>query len=374
MDDESRVDEKLRETRARRSVRVETEALIAAVLAALVGLGIGLLIFRGRYSPIWQDFGSGWSVGLDASVTVGVVGLLVSGVSYWRSMRLPPQAWRRRLPWWKQLIDGAAVATVHAALATLVTGTVFFVLQHAFRRLSIGTYVATFAVAVSAGLAAYLLYLSVTRLTSVTLWERLIAFQIGGVLLAMATSSDPIWWRYHFSHLGAVGGWPSLIFNATMVITGVLVVTFALYIDRDVRVLRRRVGIGFRWSGPAISALVVALGMSLAGIGLVQVNVSLVLHNFVAGSTALIFAVLLIVSSAALWGMPWSFHITTFVILAVLAADVWLRFQVNYFNLTSFELVAFVILFGWIAILVRFIAALLGSGPSAGTESPPTEV
>ena len=370
MDEGTPVDEKLRETRVRRSVRVETEALLAALVAALVGSGLGLLLFRGSYSPIWQDFGSGWSVGLDASITVGVVGFVVSAVSYGRSLRLPAQAWRRRLQWWKLIVDGAAIATVHAALATLATGTIFFVLQHAFRRLAIGTYVATFALAVSTGLAAYLLYLSVTRLTSVTLWERLLLFMIGGVLLAMATSSDPIWWRYHFSHLGAVGGWPSLIFNATMVITGVLVVTFALYIDRDVRLLRRRTGIGFRWSGPVISALVVALGVSLAGIGLVQVNVSLVLHNLVAGSTALIFAVLLFVSSAALWGMPWSFHVTTLAILAILAADVWLRFQVNYFNLTSFELVAFVILFGWIAILVRFIAALLGAG-TAGPDTTP---
>jgi hypothetical protein len=74
--------------------------------------------------------------------------------------------------------------------------------------------------------------------------------------------------------------------------------------------------------------------------------------------------VLLIAAPLILRGLPWQFFLVTFVFLLALVGAALLHFQVNYFNLTAFELVAFVILFGWIAVFVRFLAAVLRSRPT----------
>ena len=50
-----------------------------------------------------------------------------------------------------------------------------------------------------------------------------------GTLTAMATSSDPTWWEYHFSQLGTFGDRSSSLFNLTLIIAGFFVTTFAVW-------------------------------------------------------------------------------------------------------------------------------------------------
>jgi hypothetical protein len=108
-----------------------------------------------------------------------------------------------------------------------------------------------------------------------------------------------------------------------------------------------------------VSTLFVIMGVTLAGIGLVPLNVSIVAHNVFSGGTTLVFGVLLIAAPVLMRGLPWQFFLVTFVFLLALVGAALLHFGINYFNLTAFELVAFVILFGWIAVFVRFLAAVL---------------
>lgn len=354
---------------ARRSIRIETEALVAAVVAGVLGAAVAVVVFWGRYTLVWAGWAISWSVGTAAMAAVIVFGLATCVVSYRRSRRLPEQAWRRRLPRWKTAVDTVTVSLMHTALAVMITGVAFSVAQHAFWRLTVGQYVGGAMVMGAVSVASYSLYLEVAQLTTMRLAHRMLMFMGGGVLLSMTTSPDPLWWQRQFSYLGTFGDQPSLIFNGTLIVAGALVTTFAMYVSRDLRMLRRRHVVQYRWSAPTYTVLFIVLGALLAGIGLVPENLNTSAHNSIAAATSCTFGVMLLLTPVALRGMPWSFILLTCGCLALLASDVWLYINESYFNLTAFEAVAFAILFGWISILVRFMAAMLGGGVSEEYEA-----
>lgn len=338
-------------------LRTETEAAIGGLAAGLLAAIFGAVAFVGKLTPIW----GGWSVGAAAMSAVAVACLAASITGYWRSRTQPGQRWRLTLPSWKFVVDTAAVAVVHVAIAAIVAFAAFSILQDGFRDLLVDGYAALVAVAVSTGLATYAVYLSVSKLTTVTMSQLLVVFMTLGTFASMAISTDPHWWRYHFSHLGTFGDRGSGLFNLTLVVAGVLVTTFALYVDRDLRLLHERGRIRYRWSASVVSSLFVVMGITLAGIGIVPINVSILVHNIFSGGTSIVFGVMLIAAPILLRGMPWQFFLVTVGFLAALVGAALLHFQVNYFNLTAFELVAYIILFGWIAMFVRFLAAVLRS-------------
>ena len=338
-------------------VRTETEAAIGALAAGLLAALFAAIAFVGKLTPIW----GGWSVGAAAMCSVGVAALIASVVGYWRSRNQPGQRWRLTLPSWKFVVDTAAVAVVHVAIAAIVTFGAFSILQEGFRDLLVDAYAAIAGVAVGTGLATYAVYLSVSKLTTVTMSQLLVVFMTLGTFASMAISTDPHWWRYHFSHLGTFGDRGSSLFNVTLIVAGVLVTTFALYMDRDLRLLHERGRIAYRWSARAESALFVTLGVMLAGIGTIPINLSVVVHNVFSLGTSIVFGVMLLTAPFILRGMPWQFFLVTLGFFAALGGAAVLHFQVKYFNLTAFELVAYIILFGWIAVFVRFLAAVLRS-------------
>lgn len=348
---------------ARRSINVEVEALLAGLAAGLLGGGFAAVVFGGKSAPIWSDWEWGhWSIGMAAVIAVAVLGTVSAAIGHWRSRRLEGQEWRLELPSWKFTLDAIVVAVVHTALAALATAILLFVVQLAFRRLTIDPVSASIGSAIVTGLASYILYLAVSRLTTVKLSQRMFIFVGAGLLSAMATSTDPIWWRYQISVLGAFGNRPSISFNAVLIVAGVLVTTFALYVDRDIRNLHDARLIRYRWAAPIVAALFIAMGIALAGIGIVPVNVSVFVHNIFAISLSGLFGILLLVSPIVLRGMPWAFLITTVGFLLVLALATWLFYGVGYLPLTNYELIAFGVLFGWISMFVRFLAVLLDVG------------
>lgn len=215
--------------------------------------------------------------------------------------------------------------------------------------------------AVGTGLATYAVYLSVSKLTTVTMSQLLVVFMTLGTFASMSISTDPHWWRYHFSHLGTFGDRGSSLFNVTLIVAGVLVTTFALYVDRDLRLLHERGVIRSRRSASAVSTLFVLLGIALAGIGIIPINLSVVVHNVFSAGASIVFAAMLLSAPVVLRGMPWQFFLVTGGFLLALIGAGLLHFVLNYFNLTAFELVAYIILFGWIAVFVRFLAAVLRS-------------
>jgi hypothetical membrane protein len=333
------------------TVRGESEAIVFAVsaggLGALYGLLIGLLA---EGLPMSGDV----SFGTFAAAGSGVIAALAAGWGYWRSRHAPGQEWRRALAPWAFTVNTISVVIAHTVLAVLATLVAYLVLSRGFIGLGVITFWSVVLMAVTLGLTAYLVSLSVSRMTTQRMSSLLMAFIVIGTLTAMVTTPDPVWWQIHFSHLGTFWALSSAVFNGTLVAGGLLVTTFAVYIAADMRALVARRRLAYERSPKIVSALFVVMGIMLAGVGLVPVNVNEPIHNLSASGMALVFVGMLAAGPKILRGMPTFYFLSTWAFLASTVLTVAL-FATGYFGLTALEIIVFALIFGWIAVFIRFL-------------------
>jgi hypothetical membrane protein len=159
----------------------------------------------------------------------------------------------------------------------------------------------------------------------------------------------------HFSHLGSFeNDLSSWVFNGTLMAGGLLVTTFAVYISNDMRVLVEAGVLANARSPLIVSTLFVVMGIMLALVGVFPVDVNLLMHNLSAMGMAVMFLVLLIGGPNFLKGMPRTYFVASWAFLGAMVASVVL-FAVGYFSLTAFEIIVFALIFGWIAVFIRFL-------------------
>jgi len=345
---------------SRTVVGLESEAILVGGIAAAIGAATGAIAFAGTEPGLW----GGWSIGLLAAIVVVVLGATSSYIGYWRARHLPGQQWRLTLPPWKFILDATNVAAVHALIAAIGTIAAFVLLSLSFRGVTLDGWVAAVSVAAAAGLTAYWIYLSVSKIDTGKLSMLLVLFISITVLTSMATASDPEWWVYHFSKLGMLGDGSASLFNISLIIAGLLVTTFSLYLQRDIRALVDAGVLRYRWSARTISLLFIVMGFMLAGVGLFPLTVSVTLHNICAAGMAVAFFFLLLGSPFVLRGMPVAFFAVTGGFFVAMVGAVILFAVTGYFNLTFFELVVFIIIFGWIATFIRFLGATVAQAES----------
>ena len=96
------------------------------------------------------------------------------------------------------------------------------------------------------------------------------------------------------------------------------------------------------------------MGVMLACVGVFPVDEHLVLHNLSAMGMAVMFLVLLIAGPRWLNGMPRTYFVSAWGFLGAVVASI-LLFVVGYFGLTAFEIIVFALIFGWIAVFIRFL-------------------
>jgi hypothetical protein len=334
------------------SLRVVNEGLGAGVSAGALGAVLGLLV-----TFIWPDLplsGAG-SFGEISAILAGVVAAASTSIGYWRSRHSTGQEWRLALAPWKFTVNAISVVIVHTILSALATIAGYVVLSEAFIGLTMLPFWAAVLMAINLGLAAHFTYLSASRMTTQRMSSLLMAFILIGTLTAMVTTSDPQWWHLHFSHLGTFEGSVSTwIFNMTLIAGGLLVTTFGVYVGNDMRVLVDREILTRDNSPRVVSTVLVAMGILLAGVGLVPVDVNLLVHNLSATGMAIVFLGFLVSAPRVLHGMPRTFFIVTWGFLAALILSIVL-FVVQYFLLTAFEIIVFALVFAWIAVFIRFL-------------------
>jgi hypothetical membrane protein len=343
-------------------LRVESEAVYAGTAAAVICGIVAFTLFIGRMMPLW---GGGLSVGAVAAISAVVAGVVVAYVGYWRSRHRPGQEWRLRIRPWKFVLDATTVALVHAALAGIFTASVFVVLQRSFDGLEVDVIIGTICVIAAAGASGYLIYLSVSDITTRKMATLLVAFMALSTLASIAAVEDEYWWEYHFSQLGTAGDFSAWMFNTTLIVAGFFVTTFTLYLHRDLTTLVDRGILVHRWAPRIMSVTFVILGVMLAGVGLFPVDVNMAVHNGCASGMAAAFAVMVLGSPWILKGLPRRFFVICYVTFGVLIVSFLLFTPIAYYNLTAFELVAFTVIFSWITVFIRFIDALVSAEPVA---------
>ncbi|WP_439591307.1 DUF998 domain-containing protein [Microbacterium sp.] len=333
--------------------RTEATAVYLAFGAGISGALYGLIVaFTTDGLELSTPSGS---FGLLAACGAAIVAVIASAVGYWRARDLPGQEWRRALPTWKFTVNTISVVIVHAALSFVVTYGLYKLLALGFIGLPVVPFWAVVLMAVTLGLTAWIVYLSVSSMTTQRMSSLLMAFIAIGTLTAMVTTPDPDWWQVHFSQLGSFEDLSSWVFNGTLIAGGLLVTTFAVYIANDMQSLAEAGALTSPRGPRIVPVLFVVMGIMLACVGIFPVDVNLLVHNLSAMGMAAMFLVLLIAGPRLLRGMPRTYFVSAWAFLGALVASIVL-FAVGYFSLTAFEIIVFALIFGWIAVFIRFLA------------------
>jgi hypothetical membrane protein len=331
------------------SARRETRALAAALVAALCAAATGLIVFHGD-TPLWAPVSPG-SVGL---LFAGLAAIVAACFEYLRAPAPVARIRSRGATILQRVVSTASIALVHGGIALLLVGLANAVLVRGFSGLQVDVFTSTMIVVVIGTAAAYAATLSAGDVTASRLSTLLAVFMTGGIVVAMLTTSDAEWWKLHFSELGAGAGSSGVVFNATLIVGGMLLAALmapsleawaATAVPSRTR-NTRLVGWAF-----------VLIGACLAGVGAVPVNVSLVVHNSFATGMAVLFGGLLIGLRWLLDGFSRAFMFFSDLTLIVIAVSAILFWPVEYYNLAAFELAAAGVIFAWLIIFLRYLDA-----------------
>ncbi|NDK32537.1 hypothetical protein [Nesterenkonia haasae] len=377
------------ETQARLQVLIEARAIWSALSGGLLGLLLGLVVFYDHRPPLAGDESIQFYGAVIGGVTAGLAFLL----GYSLNARMA-NIWIGQRPKLRQLIDILALLVVHSSIAVMGSLGIFRVFQEAFIGLTVDHIAGAVLLAVVGGVAAYFSFNSGARITAFSLSTLLAVFMASGVLVSMIFAENPFWWHVMFSELGTgqAGLTSFWTFNTTLVVSGIIITTLTAFITRDLEIwashervrvarrladranedrsstgkVRRRTRVANALSGhfrtPRIALLrvvMIVMGLSLAGVGLVPINVHHDLHSLVTGIFGLSFLFILLAVPYLLPGFPRSFYLLSFVAAAGLVFAFLLWMPVNYWNLTSLELVGAAILFAWLIVFIRNLAALV---------------
>ena len=319
-------------------------ALVFAIAAFVVSGIVAAIVFGGREHPI---DGRG-SVGDVAAVSGAVAAAVSFTASRLRGGTVSRSSDAARGVVRFHWFDVAALAVAHGAIALLGWIGVATVMEKSFVGATVYATPGVVLVAAATALSAYAAFLSGGTMSPRQLSLVLAVFLVIGMLTAMLTSADPYWWQMNLSALGITDDVSALTFNATLIVSGVIVTTIARFgtagLPADTVSERRR--------RDAVRTLFVLLGALLACVGVFPVDRFFLLHNTVATGMAVMFAVLVV-------GLPWFaprmprvFMVLGFVFVAAIIGLA-ILFAVGAYNLTAVELVASVLIFSWIILFLR---------------------
>lgn len=332
--------------------RREVRALSAAGIAALIAAATGAVVFRGTV-PLWAAISLG-SVGIAVATVVGCVAAVAE---YLRSP-LPPipgsPRWAVRT---QAVINALAIALVHAGITLLFLGLLFSIVVRGFLGLEVDAFTSIMITVLLAAAAAYGCTLSGGDLTTSRLSTLFAVFMTGGIVVAMLTTSDAEWWRLHFSELGAGSGISVIVFNFTVVVGGMLLASLASLMAPALDAWASAAPASRTRNVVLVEWAFLGIGACLAGVGIVPVDTSLVVHNTFATGMAVLFGALLIGLRWVLDGFSRAFLLFSDLVLLGIALAALLFWPVGYYSLAAFELVAAGIIFAWLIIFLRHLDA-----------------
>jgi len=337
-----------------RESTAETLALAAGGAALLVSGLTALAIFlTGNHQvPI---SGPGRSAGLVAAIVAASSGALAYGAGRFAVLRSPTvgprvkHLTRRSLA--MAVFDAVAVSLAHAVVIGAGVILLADIMSVSLPGAPVYALEGTLIVAVISGVSAYIAFSSAVHMSPLLLSTVLTAFLTMGAVTSMVTASDKYWWKENLSSLGTHLDFSGLTFNATLIVGGIVVASMA-------RISTAGLIGGAFGRGPLVARwALLLLGVLLACVGIVPVNVSVLMHNTAATGMAVVFCALAVGIRWMMPMIPMAFRIFGWMLVAMIAGSS-LLFALGYYNLTAVELVASIAVFGWIIVFLRVVGAL----------------
>lgn len=333
---------------------IESHAIYAAVVSLVVSFLISLIFFWPDAMPLFERK----SIGTVAAILASASSIVVFFVSY-----LHANSSETRKSLFKnvrRLFSVFALAFVYASICFLFYAGAFFILSDAFKGVILDSVTSSIIVGISVALSSYVIYLAAASINAIRLSTVLALFLVSGALTSMITAEDPYWWQTHFSSLGATGSISSVAFNVTLIVAGIVIASLADYIVSDLSKIQRQDDAHAIRRNNIVRMSLVLIGVCLAGVGIFAYDTQPKLHNSSAAGMAVIFAGLVFCLPLLAPTLTKTFFTLSYSLMGGLFACYWLFVgPLHYFNLTVFEMIAAGIIFGWLIVFIRQIAAAI---------------
>lgn len=259
----------------------------------------------------------------------------------------------------KQLVFNIVTLSIATAVMTLlITAVGVALISQAFKELTLDKYISSVIVGVYAGLVVYLLVPASINLNTQSIVRIFSIVMICGMLMSMITSSDPLWWEINFSSLGSLSGPSAKVFNFTLLLSGMVLITMSFHLLDDIKKLLSSSVKSKNARINVLKVLFVFIGICMAGVGIFTYAQDPLMHNLSAYSMVLGFAIMIIGLKKILPFIDPTFLANSYFTLVIIGVCYYLFTRVHYLNLTAFELIAFGITFAWLVLFVRKIASL----------------
>lgn len=330
---------------------IESRAICIAGAAAIVGFFVAYIS-----SSIESAFFGKNSIGFHAAILVALTSFAVVASVRWQYYKSRGDKLKgiKKLGRWAEQLSLAFVYSMTALLFTLA---IFFVINRSFVGLDLDRLSSALLVALFVGMSGYIQYLLARSMNAIQLSSVLGIFLVSGVLTSMMTASDPEWWQLHFSSLGAGGGVSGYAFNGTLILAGLSIAAVAGFVSTDFAQIQTKRPEYQAVRTKLIRVFMVLIGLFLACVGAFVYNVHPEIHNSAAGGMAIMFVAL-----AA--GLPWiapafsrAFFTLSYAMMLGILFSFWLMNGAHYLSLTMFEMTCAAVIFGWIIVFIRQVAA-----------------
>lgn len=290
---------------------------------------------------------------------VTAIGLLVGGAAFIMGVRYRNQivepAMRRS---W--LLPVAPLAISYALTLLLVTAIALMVANAIFQELALPWFYAALVVGMVCGAVAYN---TANRMMQVSVHSVIKIFAIilfAGIAISAVKDGTHLWWRESFSFLGEMDSSGRAIFNATLVLAGVLfVVLQQFFMDQFTRLAEY--GLLSPRKTKLVRGSLIAIGLSLAMVGLVPFGVNGLMDTVHSFSAYLLLGILLAHMLFAHRLLPYfsrEYYAVTWFMVAALAVAVTLHF-LGSINTAGIELIGFAIAGAWFMLFVKNVELLV---------------
>ncbi|GAA1564934.1 DUF998 domain-containing protein [Leucobacter aridicollis] len=335
------------------SAAIESRATQLAVGAFVVAAILTTLLMPGLRLPLAGEGSLGNITAWCAGAGAGLAYLLAHLVETKRGLH----RWRGELPRAKRIFDAFALTLATGMLAYLAIMAIASLFQLGFQGLTVDPVGGGVLAGAAAAAMTYIGALVGSRVTSESIALLATLQLFTGTMASMVSSPDASWWQLHFSQLGNEAGQSGYRFNVSLIITGFVLIALSNYIGNDVR----RGLVARDADDPKLvrllSWLFAAIGICMAIAGAVPDAENIVVHVGAASGMLVVFAVLVFVSLRRIVDVPRELAVFSLIVVVGIVVAVLLWVPFGYYNLTGTEFMAASLLFAWLTVYVRTLAA-----------------
>ena len=339
----------------RAAVTAESRALVVGS-AGFLALGVVAFLLVGREPVPLSGRGSAGDIAALGTAVLGAGAVVAGCVQRGQPWSLPAPSSSARGSRIRNSIDIAGLALAHGCIFLLGWLALFAIFQQAFIGAVLYPVAAAILVGTTGAISAYTAYLSALSMTAYRLSALLAGFLVTGILTSMLTAENPQWWQENLSALGMSSDISGVAFNFTLIVAGVVVTTLAGYATATLAATATTAAARHRVR--VLEGGIVLIGVFLAGVGLFPVDERFGLHTLVASGMVVVFASLIVRIRALVPSISATFVALGWVFLAVIVVAAVMWFPVGYYNLTAVELIAASLVFAWLIVLIRNLAAV----------------